>query len=212
MQKIKFTDGCPNQCAYCYEPKEMKYYDPKIPQKEKEVQILDMNFLANPKYEEIMMDLMEATNKSYELICGIDYRRLNQELCNFLHNARFKKIRWAWDYGFSQQKIHQRVWKMFKKAGYRSEDLSVFVLVNWKIPYVDCIKKLDLLKIWNVKVNDCCYDGGYPKNEIDYNNNKRFNGKRFWKYPDIKRFGIGKNSLRRKHNQMVLFKIDPELK
>lgn len=208
MKQIQFTKGCPNSCEFCYEPKEIEVYDPKIPEAEKLVQILDMNILANPKHEEIMGDLMEAKNKAYELICGVDSRRLNQGLCNFFHNARFIKMRWAWDYNFGQQKKHQKVWKMFLKAGYKPHELSVFMLVNWKIPYEECCKKLDLLKIWNVKVNDCCFDGGYPKNEIDFNKDKRFNNKRFWDYSKIKKF----RAKCRKHNQMVLFKIDPEYK
>lgn len=77
--------------------------------------------------------------------------------------------------------------------------LSVFVLVNWKIPFRDCVKKLDLFKVWNVKCTDCCYDGGYPKSEIDFNNNKRFNDKRFWDYYQIKRF----RAMSRKHNQII---------
>ena len=203
MKQIKFTDGCPNQCSYCYEPKEMKYYDPII--ESNELQILDMNFLANPDALKILCLLPKG---QYEFICGVDFRLLEEGICILMKKKGFIKVRWAWDYGFSQQKKHQKVWKMFKKAGYRSEDLSVFVLVNWKIPYVDCVKKLDLLKVWNVKVNDCCYDGGYPKSEFDYNINKRFNGKRFWEYEHIKKF----RKMCRKHNQMVLFKIDPELK
>ena len=197
MKQIQFTKGCPNQCKYCYEPEKMEYLDPTIPEGEKLVQIWDMNFLSNPNHEDIMMGLMEAKNKSYELVCGVDFRILTQDLCNFLHNARFKKMRWAWDYGFTQQKIHQKVWKMFLKAGYKSEDLSVFILANWKIPYIDCVKKLDLLKVWNVKVNDCCFDGGYKRAKP-----------KDWDIDQIKRF----RSMCRKHNQMVLFKIDPELK
>ncbi len=208
MQQIKFTEGCPNNCEYCYEPKELKIYDPKIPTGEKLIQISDMNFLANPKHEEIMEELMGTQNRSYELICGVDYRLLNQDLCNFLHNARFIKMRWAWDYNFGQQRIHRRVLKMFLKAGYKPKELSVFILVNWKTDYETCCKKLDLLKVWNVKVNDCCFDGGYPKSEIDFNKDKRFNNKRFWNYSKIKKF----RDKCRTHNQMVLFKIDPEFK
>jgi hypothetical protein len=176
----------------------MKYYDPDIPEGGELVQILDMSLLSNPKHEEIIGDLMEARNKAYELICGVDYRRLNQGLCNLLHNARFIKMRWAWDYSFaSGQKKHRKVLQMFLKAGYKPEELSVFILVNWKIPYVDCVKKLDLLKVWNVKVNDCCWDGGYKKAKATY-----------WTPEQMKRF----RKMCRKHNQMVLFKIDPELR
>lgn len=193
MKQIKFTDGCPNQCSYCYEQKNIVVYDPKIPE-DREIQILDMNFLANPKAKEILRSLPK---KSYEFICGIDYRRLDQELCSLMKEKGFVKIRWAWDYGFSQQKIHQKVWKMFLKAGYRASELSIFILVNWKIPYVDCIRKLDLMKVWNVKVNDCCWDGGYKIAKPVY-----------WTPEQIKKFRFKC----RKHNQMVLFKIDPELK
>ncbi len=197
MKQIQFTKGCPNQCIYCYEPPEMEYLDPDIPKTEDLVQILDMNILANPRAEEIIVYCMETNNKHYELVCGIDFRLLDQGMANLLHNARFIKMRWAWDYGFSQQKIHQKVWKMFKKAGYKSEELSVFMLVNWKIPYVECCKKLDLLKVWNVKVNDCCFDGGYKRAKP-----------KDWNIDQIKRF----RAMCRKHNQLVLFKIDPELK
>lgn len=191
MERIQFTSGCPNQCHYCYEPKEMIYYNPKIP-KDGEIQILDMNFLANPKAKEILRSLPK---RKWEFICGIDYRRLDQDICNLMKEKGFIKVRWAWDYGFSQQKTHQNIWKMFKKAGYKSEELSVFMIVNWKIPYVECVKKLDLLKVWNVKVNDCCFDGGYKIAKPIH-----------WYPEQIKKF----RAMCRKHNQMVLFKIDPE--
>ena len=197
MKQIQFTKGCPNQCAYCYEQAEMEYLDPDIPQGEKLVQILDMNFLANPNFEEHIVNLMEANNKNYELICGIDFRRLNQDICNMLHNARFIKMRWAWDYNFGQQRLHQMTLRMLVKAGYQPRDLSVFILANWKIPYSDCLQKLDLLKVWNCKVNDCCYDGGYKIAKPQY-----------WNIDQIKNF----RKKCRKHNQLVRFKIDPEFK
>lgn len=193
MRQIQFTSGCPNACQYCYEPKEMRYYDPEIPD-DPEIQILDMNFLANPKAIQILESMPK---RKYELICGVDFRRLTTDICILMKQKGFIRVRWAWDYGFSQQKKHQRVWKMFSKAGFRSEELSVFILVNWKIPYVDCVKKLDLLKVWNVKVNDCCWDGGYKQAKPVY-----------WTPEQIKKF----RSMCRKHNQLVRFKIDPELK
>lgn len=196
MKQIQFTSGCPNNCSYCYEPKEMKYFKPKIPM-DQPIQILDMNFLANPDTSNIMSQL-GLSKHSKELICGIDYRLLTQDKANWLKKNGFIKIRWAWDYSFaSGQKKHRKILKMFLKVGYKPEKLSVFILINWKIPYVDCVKKLDLLKVWNVKVNDCCWDGGYKQAKPTY-----------WKPEHIKRF----RKMCRKHNQMVLFKIDPEVK
>lgn len=64
MKQIKFTDGCPNQCAYCYEPKEIKQhnlYDIFDEIKDhKEIQIMDMimnmiqNFIVRSVVQEEM--------------------------------------------------------------------------------------------------------------------------------------------------------------
>lgn len=205
MQKIKLTDGCPNQCNYCYEGTMMKYYPmPEI--KEKNIQILDMNFLANPEAN-IHIEELGSKKCKTELVCGVDFRLMSQKMACLLKDNGFIKIRWAWDYSFAEgQKIHKKIWEMFTKAGYRPNDLSIFILVNWKISFADCIKKLDLLKIWNVKVNDCCYDGGYKiKTKREYDNEQY---PRFWSYSELKQF----RRMCRKHNQMVLFKIDPEIK
>lgn len=193
---MMLTQGCPNGCEYCYEPKkEFKVFDiPDTPLNTNLIQILDMNFLAHPNHMGIL-DYFGTVKCKKELVCGIDYRRLTPQKAEMLHKAKFTKIRWAWDYNFSQQKTHQNVWKMLTKAGYKSEDLSVFMIVNWKIPFPECMKKLDLLKIWNVKVNDCCWDGGYALAKPTY-----------WTLNQIKFF----RKICRKHNQMVRFKIDPD--
>ena len=193
-QKIKLTDGCPNGCHYCYEPKvPTKYYDmPEL--KEEYIQILDMNFLSNPSAYYHINALASHMN---ELVCGVDYRLLDQQIANNLWLCNFIKMRWAWDYGLSQQKVHKKVLQTFLKAGYKSKELSVFMLVNWKIPFVECCKKLDLLKVWNVKVNDCCWDGGYKRAKPVY-----------WTPEQIKKF----RRMCREHNQIVNFGIFPELK
>jgi len=204
MKQIQFTSGCSNNCSYCYEPNEILCYDPKIPE-DKEVEILDMNLLDNPNHLEILNSLPK---KKWELRCGIDYRKLTPEICDLLKEKGFIKIRWAWDYNFGQQRIHQKIWRMLRKAGFRNDQLMIFILVNWKIPYIDCLRKLDLLLCWNVQVSDCCYDGGYPKNFTDWLTNPRFNNKRFWEYEDIIRF----RKRSRKINQIIRSKIDVEFK
>ena len=197
MKQIQFTKGCPNNCSYCYEPKEMEYFKPEVNVIQKEdLKIVDMNLLANPNHLTIIKQL-GMTRAKKELICGVDYRLMTQNIANCLKSCRFIKIRWAWDYNFGQQRKHQVIWKMFKKAGYRSEDLSVFILANWKIPYRDCCKKLDLLKIWNVCVSDCCWNGGYKIAKPVY-----------WTPEQIKKF----RAKCRKHNHLIKFKLDPEFK
>ncbi len=195
MEQIQFTKGCPNGCDYCYEKPpviNLVTTDTVFIWDDKDIQILDMNFLANPDAKKILKML---PRRRYELICGVDFRRLDQETCNLLKEKGFIKIRWAWDYSFATQRKHQMVLRMFVNAGYAPRDLSIFVLVNWKIPYADCIRKLDLMKVWNVKVNDCCWDGGYKIAKPTY-----------WSLDQIKDF----RRRCRKHNQLVRFKIDPE--
>jgi hypothetical protein len=66
------------------------------------------------------------------------------------------------------------------------------------ISYDECLLKLNLCKYWNIKVNDCWYD-----NQVS---------------PDIKPIAWTELEIKsfrkqvRKHNQILNFGIDPELK
>jgi len=200
-QWIRLGDGCPNNCAYCYCPTDIIQYEiPEI--NRNKVKIMDMNLLCYPNALEIIKEL--GTRKVngkvvyYELICGIDHRFLTLELAIALKESRFKNIRFAWDYGYHLQKVIKKSVDILKKAGYKPKEISIFVLSNWKTPYCDCIRKLDLMKIWNVKVNDCWFDNQLPPKIKPIH----------WTYEQCKNF----RRLCRKHNQMVLFGIDPELK
>ena len=200
-QQIETCNGCPNQCEYCYEEKKLTLLDTPTIEKNY-VQILDMNFLYQPNAKERIEELgSKRVNDKvvyYELVCGLDFRLLTQEIADLLHKNRFVRPRIAWDYGLEfQMKIKDAI-EMLVKAGYQRKEISVFVLYNWKIPYEDCLRKLDLLKIWNVKVNDCCFDNQTSPNFKPVH----------WTLEQLKDF----RAKCRKHNQMVLFGIDPELK
>jgi len=196
VHKIQFTKGCPNGCSYCYEPKEVVDLNFRISNFKKSdyYQILDMNFLSNPNALEILKALPKG---KYEFVCGVDYRILTQEHADLMKAKGFKKVRWAWDYGLSLQYKHKDTYNKFLKAGYKPKDLSVFILVNWKIPFMECFLKMELLKIWGVKIDDCCFNGGYklakPKD---------------WGIDEIRFFKL----LSSLHNQATNFKIYPDLK
>jgi len=199
-QYIRITEGCPNNCPYCYEPQEIKIFGiPEIIRND--VKIMDMNLLCKPEALSIIKELgskrVNGKVVYYSLICGIDWRFLTQELADALHASRFKKIRFAWDYEFSNQYTMQKVVKMLRKAGYKGKsDIMIFMVCNWKISYETNLRKLDLLKIWNVQVSDCWYDNQVSPNikPID------------WTEEQIKSF----RKKCRKHNQMVTYGIDPE--
>lgn len=201
-QWIRISDGCYRDCDFCYCPKDKLHY--KIPEiVRNKVKIMDMNFLyAYPNLRETIEKLgsKRVNNKVvyYEFIAGLDWRLLNLEIAQLLKNNRFKNIRIAWDNEFIEQKQIKKSIELLKFVGYSYSDISVFIICNWKISFEDCCKKLDLLKIWRVKVNDCWFDNQTSPNIEPVH----------WHPIEIQEF----RRRCRKHNQMVLFGIDPEIK
>jgi hypothetical protein len=199
-QWIRITEGCPHNCAWCYEPEQIKIFGiPEITRNK--VKILDMNLLCKKEAFSIIQELgtKKVMGKSvyYELICGIDYRFLNGPIANALYANRFKKIRLAWDGPKQQQKAVKHAINHLTRAGYNPSDLSVFIICNHESSsHEDNRFKLDLCKVWNVKVNDCYYDNQTSPNIIPL----------AWTDSQIKDF----RHRCRKHNQYVLFRIDPQ--
>jgi len=203
-QWIRISEGCPNGCEYCRETfecgtKPIYFEIPEIIRNN--VKILDMNLLYKPEALDIINDLgnRKVENKVvyYELVCGIDYRYLTLELAQALKKSRFINIRLAWDHGLEHQyKIKDSI-VLLQKVGYSSKSLMIFILGNWRVPYKDCCIKLDLMKIWNVKVADCWFDNQLSPNIKPV----------YWTHTQIKEF----RRKCRKHNQMVNFGIDPEI-
>ncbi len=200
-QWIRITEGCPNNCSFCYEPKEYKVYPTPAIVRNK-VKIMDMNLLCKPEAFKIIEYLGSQTVNSkvvyYELVCGVDHRYLEQKFADLLHRSRFKNIRLAWDhYMASQYKIKNAI-RYLLAAGYTNKDIMIFMICNWQIPYVECLRKMDLCKVWNVKISDCYFDGQLSPNIKPIH----------WHISDIRDF----RQKVRKHNQLVTFGIDPELK
>lgn len=199
-QWIRITEGCPHNCPFCYEPTEQKVFG--IPKIERNlVKIMDMNLLCKKEAINIITELgQKRVNKKvvyYELICGIDHRFLSQPIAYALKENRFQNVRLAWDWSYEQQVIIQSAIHKLLLVGYKPNDLMVFMICNWRIPYEENCRKLDLCKVWNVKVCDCYFDGQISPNIIPV----------FWKHSQIKDF----RRKVRKHNQLVNFKIDPEV-
>lgn len=161
-QHIRITDGCPNQCEYCYAPKKLSFYG--IPEIERnQVKIMDMNPLCvDYTLTTFIHELpTELNNKKiyYEFICGVDYRYINETYVNLLKEKNFINIRFAWDRLLTDQYKIKDCLKKFLKVGYRSKDIQVFILSNHpKYSFLLCKMKLDALKTWNVQVSDCWYD------------------------------------------------------
>lgn len=171
---------------------------------------MDMNLLCKPEALDIIKALGEIRVDGnvvwYEMLCGIDYRFLTQEMADNLFTSRFghfnkkcewyRGIRFAWDMHFDEQEQIYITIKTLEKAGWAREEIMVFMICNWRIPYVENLRKLDLLKIWGVKVADCYYDNQVGPQFIPLH----------WTLDQIYDF----RRKCRKHNQMIRFKLDPQ--
>jgi len=204
-QAIRISEGCPNGCGFCRETVECGtkpvYF--KIPELQRnKVRVFDMNLIYKPKALKIIKDLgsrrVNGKVICFELVCGVDFRYMTQEIADALHENRFKNVRIAWDHEFSDQMKIKDCINMLVKAGYKAKSLSVFMVCNWEIDYDTNIKKLDLCKVWNVKVNDCWFDNQLSPNIKPI----------YWADWSIREF----RRKCRKHNQLVLFGVDPEWK
>ena len=67
MKQIQFTGGCPNDCGYCYEPKEMKYYNPEIPKGEEEYKTKKKEALTrfNEKHKQMKEQRISPVLKNF---------------------------------------------------------------------------------------------------------------------------------------------------
>lgn len=199
-QAIRITEGCVNNCPQCYEPTELKIFG--IPKLERNhVLIYDMNLLCKPEALSIIEQLGKISvndrTVKYELVCGIDYRFLTQEIAYALHHYRFKRMRYAWDGPYKDQFKILRGLTMLLKAGYRQKEIMIFMCVNYRISYDECCKKLDLCKVWGIKVCDCIYDGQTIHHVIPM----------FWTMKQIHDF----RSKVREHNILVNLGYNPEV-
>lgn len=202
-QWIRLSEGCPNGCPFCregIENPELKVFE--IPELVRnKVKILDMNLLCHPKALEIIKELgrrkVDGKVIYYELLCGVDYRFLTQELASALKQARFNHIRIAWDFSFSLQKKIKEATKFLLNAGYSPKDIMIFLICNWRTSYEENLKKMDLCKVWNFQMADCYFDNQLSPNIKLIH----------WTEEQIKNF----RSKIRKHNQLINFGIDPEL-
>ena len=202
-QWIRLSEGCPHKHSYCAEsfenPKFKIYEIPKLTKNK--VKILDMNLLCHKKCLGIIEELGRTKCNGkviyYELTCGIDFRFLTQELASALKHSRFKNIRIAWDLEFKDQLKIKDAIKLLLNTGYSPKDITIFMICNWKISCETNLRKMDLCKIWNVKIADCWFDNQLSPNIRPI----------YWIEKEIKDF----RKKVRKHNQLVNFGIDPEI-
>jgi len=211
MQRIRISQGCYRQCDNCYEPLEVELYMDVIDKIERnKVVLIDMNILDPRKpVKEILNKLIDkrVNNKKvyYEMGCGFDFTQITPEIAHLIYKGNFgvfnRKNKWsrniklAWDRSINEQDILKKSLNNLIRAGFKSKEISMFIIINYRIPLSECDLKLDFLKRYNIKVCPCCYDGGFKVMVPKY-----------WSEKEIKYFS-NKCSI---HNQLINFGIFPD--
>lgn len=198
-QVTKLSKGCPHNCQYCFSD-DFEPVNMPVGFNRNRVLLVDENVLAHP----CLIIMLESFNKKrvdgkviyFEAICGFDIRLLDLDKALAIKYARFIKPRIAWDNSIRDHELVYPALDILMSAGYRAIDISVFVLTNYKVPYEECLLKLEYLKKWGVKINDCsyncCHDNPIPQ---------------YWTIEEMKDF----RRMARKHNQLINFRgYDPE--
>lgn len=116
----------------------------------------------------------------------------------FMRKSRIIKPRFAWDWYYKDQYKIKKTKDMLIKAGYKKREIMVFIICNWKISFEECMKKLDLLKVWGLEVSDCYFDNQVFPNVIPIH----------WSDKQNREF----RRKCRKHNHLVYNDFDPEVR
>ncbi len=200
-QRIRLSDGCYRNCWNCYCPTEVKYYP--IPEIERnKVTLYDMNFLhAYPDPIKTIKKLgkIKVNNRVvyYDFQCGLDFTLLNEEIILALKKARFGRfnnkrmycngLRIAWDRGIDEKEKFTDCIESMKDVGYRK--IQIFMLVNGKVSFKECVQKLKILKDLRIEICDCWYDNQRRGSVIP----------KYWTDEECKLFG----KLCRSHNVAI---------
>lgn len=74
-----------------------------------------------------------------------------------LKEAGFRYPRIAWDWRYRDYPGIERQVSILKDAGYRPDDIYVFMLYNWDIPFEELEQKRLKCWEWRVQIADCRY-------------------------------------------------------
>lgn len=162
-QIIHASRGCFRKCNFCgvwkIEPDVTYKTTIKDEIRTRKLIFYDNNLLANPNIKDILSEISEYKFNRHSIICesqsGLDGRILNSEIAHLLKKAHFQNPRIAWDKGISNKDEIRNQIDLLKNVGYKSSDIYIFMLYNWRIPYSEMCEKLDYCRRWKVRVIDC---------------------------------------------------------
>lgn len=167
-QIIHGSRGCFRHCNFCgtWKIESQVSFKQTIKNEimKNKIVFYDNNLLANPYTKDILSELIEFKfpNNSRvhcESQSGLDGRLLvkDPEIAFLLKKARFKNPRIAWDGPYKQWvKIKEQI-HILKGAGYKTDEIFIFMLYNHDLSYEEMRAKLDACRRWRIRVIDCRY-------------------------------------------------------
>lgn len=167
FQILHTTRGCTRQCKSCATYQIEPCYSFKDSIKDeviyRKLVFYDNNFLGNPFIDNILDELVELKKSRQILWCqcqsGLDGRILldNPELIVKMKKAGFKNIKIAWDGKYEEYDFIKQQIDIIADAGYKRKHISVFMLYNHELPYIELEKKRLKCYEYGVQVNHCRY-------------------------------------------------------
>jgi len=165
FQIVHASRGCPRKCPFCGTWRIELEFTYKQSIREEiflpGVVFYDNNLLMNPYIESILEELIELRRegkvKWVESESGLDGRVLLEKphLAKMIKQAGFRYPRIAWDWGYDQIDYIKRQIQALVEAGYKSRDIFVFMLYNYKIPFEEMERKRIMCWKWQVQIADC---------------------------------------------------------
>lgn len=162
-QIIHASRGCKRHCPFCgvwmLEPEFVPKESIKTEIVKNKLVFYDNNLLANPFIEKILKELSELKIEGRpvysESQSGFDGRLLTLKIAKLLKKARFINPRLAWDGPFKEwNKIEKQI-KILHKAGYKSKEISIFMIFNWEYNFEEMELKRKKCYEWDVQIADC---------------------------------------------------------
>lgn len=162
-QIIHASRGCKRHCPFCgvwqIEPEFVPKESIKNEIVKNKLVFYDNNLLANPYIEKILKELAELKLNGRQVYSesqsGFDGRLLTFKLAKLLKEARFINPRIAWDGPFDVWNNIENQINILCKAGYKSKDISIFMIYNWEYTFEEMELKRRKCFEWGVQMADC---------------------------------------------------------
>ncbi len=165
-QIVHASRGCFRRCNFCgtwkIEPNVTYKKSIKGEIRKKKIVFYDNNLIANPHIKGILSEIAEykfpdQRRLHCESQSGLDGRILikDPEIAAYLKKARFQHPRIAWDGPYAHWPRIKTQIQVLRDAGFRADDIFIFMLFNHDLSYEEMRAKLDACRRWQVRVIDC---------------------------------------------------------